>query len=102
MARGEEGWFAYWIQEDPYVHGKLLNCIRGPKSTKEEMIEEVARMAKNPVVPPEYILLKGSLETNKPILRDKLALMHRDAARAMQRFRILSIPSPNKYGNQNA
>jgi hypothetical protein len=95
--RGELHWFAYWIQENFRKPGEFLNCIRGPKDTYEEMVDEVQRMYHGHV---EYIQLHGSLETNKPILRDKLALLHQDAARAMQRFSIRSVPGAKNIPHQ--
>ncbi len=83
-------WYAYWIQDDPYHEGRLLNCIRGPKDTLNEMTIEVQQIYHGKA---EFIELEApSLMVAKPILRDKLALLHQDAARAMRRFSIKSIP----------
>lgn len=78
----------------PTQPNKLINCIRGPKETLEEMQEEVARIYSGKV---EFCELPyASLDTARGVLRDKIAMLHQDASRAMQRFRIDSIPGAER------
>ncbi len=82
----------------PDNKGRLINCIRGPKESLEEMQAEVARIYQGRV---EFCQLPySSLDTAKGVLRDKIAMLHQDASRAMARFRIQSIPGAERLRHE--
>jgi len=86
--------YAWWTMWDE-KKGRLVNCIRGPKDSRESMIDEVARIYNGTVNYEE--LDTRDLNKAKGMLRDKIAMSSHDALKAMERFRIKSIPHQTQY-----
>lgn len=87
----QKRWFAWWCQSNDKT-GQLMNCIRGPRSSQEQMQEEVAAFNTGGATIHYEELDTVQLNVAKAILRDKMAQELHDLSQVFQRFHIKSIP----------